>query len=218
MPAQQGSGFRTTRSRVRCSRARRSSHSSVRRISSRCSEEGFSRLPLLPTLAWYLLAWIIWYRSTPPAATFRLFDPTGPRPSDIADTTTGAPYIVRVETGTINRAIYEIAILHDPMIRSGPVDSTAGLERPARLHVSAAGAGGLVYPGRGHGRGAERRACSLAGFAVGLVVAERLRQQLQRRAVGRNDDDGQGALHRSLWRLRATRSAGVLRRFASSST
>ncbi|WP_020578620.1 DUF6351 family protein [Actinopolymorpha alba] len=40
------------------------------------------------------------------------------RPADLAWTTTSAgrrvPYVVRVETGTINRAIYETAILHDP--------------------------------------------------------------------------------------------------------
>jgi hypothetical protein len=44
-------------------------------------------------------------------------------PADLARTTTseGATvnYIVRVETGTINRAIYQIAILHDPV--AGPV-------------------------------------------------------------------------------------------------
>ena len=40
------------------------------------------------------------------------------RPTDVASTTTldGAtvPYVVRIETGTINRAIYQIAVLHDP--------------------------------------------------------------------------------------------------------
>jgi len=39
-------------------------------------------------------------------------------PSDVAWTTTTTgekvPYIVRVETGTINRAIYQFALLHDP--------------------------------------------------------------------------------------------------------
>ncbi|MDA1184820.1 MAG: DUF6351 family protein [Acidobacteria bacterium] len=39
-------------------------------------------------------------------------------PSDMADVTVSGgatvPYIVRIETGTINRAIYQIAILHDP--------------------------------------------------------------------------------------------------------
>lgn len=41
------------------------------------------------------------------------------RPADLATATTSAgtkvPYIVRVETGTINRGIYETAVLHDPM-------------------------------------------------------------------------------------------------------
>ena len=40
------------------------------------------------------------------------------RPADMAWTTTTTgekvPYIVRVETGTINRAIYQIAVLHEP--------------------------------------------------------------------------------------------------------
>ncbi|MCC6984155.1 MAG: hypothetical protein IT535_12855 [Bauldia sp.] len=44
-------------------------------------------------------------------------DPTQ-RPADLATTTTSTgatvPYIVRVETGTINRSIYNIAMLHDP--------------------------------------------------------------------------------------------------------
>ncbi|HEV2100692.1 MAG TPA: DUF6351 family protein, partial [Stellaceae bacterium] len=39
-------------------------------------------------------------------------------PADLATTTTSqgktVPYIVRVETGTINRGIYETAVLHDP--------------------------------------------------------------------------------------------------------
>jgi|SRR5579872_354972 len=47
-------------------------------------------------------------------------------PPDVAMTTTTAgekvPYVVRVETGTINRAIYQIAVLHDPTTPSpGPL-------------------------------------------------------------------------------------------------
>jgi hypothetical protein len=47
-------------------------------------------------------------------------------PPDVAWTTTTTgekvPYIVRVETGTINRAIYQIAVLHDPTTASpGPL-------------------------------------------------------------------------------------------------
>ncbi len=44
--------------------------------------------------------------------------PEGQRPSDVTETTTmdgtTVPFIVRVETRTINRAIYESALLHDP--------------------------------------------------------------------------------------------------------
>src|SRR5215472_5979627 len=45
-------------------------------------------------------------------------------PADLAQTTTSqgktVPYIVRVETGTINRGIYETAILHDPTTERAP--------------------------------------------------------------------------------------------------
>jgi len=45
-------------------------------------------------------------------------------PTDLAQTTTSqgktVPYIVRVETGTINRGIYETAILHDPTKEAAP--------------------------------------------------------------------------------------------------
>jgi len=44
--------------------------------------------------------------------------PDGPLPDDLATTTTTkgdtVPYIVRIERGTINRAVYEIALLHQP--------------------------------------------------------------------------------------------------------
>jgi Tannase-like family of unknown function (DUF6351) len=68
------------------------------------------------------------YKSSTPSAagrgrgaattTFKSLDPTASLPSDIAQTTTSegktVPYIVRVESGTINRAIYRIAVLDDP--------------------------------------------------------------------------------------------------------
>lgn len=64
-----------------------------------------------PRKTWYL------YRSTD--NTFKLLpDREGPRPADLATTTTSdgktVPYTVRVDSGTINRAIYQIAILDDP--------------------------------------------------------------------------------------------------------
>ena len=46
------------------------------------------------------------------------------RPADLVQTTTTGgntvPYIVRVETGTINRAIYQISMLHDPVNEPTP--------------------------------------------------------------------------------------------------
>jgi hypothetical protein len=45
-------------------------------------------------------------------------------PADAATTTTNAgqvvPYIVRIETGTVNRAIYQTAVLHNPAAESAP--------------------------------------------------------------------------------------------------
>jgi len=50
--------------------------------------------------------------------------PAAAKPDDLAKTRTGdgktVPYIVRVETGTINRAIYQTAILSDPAVAAGP--------------------------------------------------------------------------------------------------
>ncbi|MGY2067105.1 DUF6351 family protein [Blastococcus sp. SYSU DS0619] len=56
------------------------------------------------------------YRTT--EGTFEpLADPAA-LPADVSTTTTlegvETPYVVRVETGTVNRGVYEIAVLHDP--------------------------------------------------------------------------------------------------------
>lgn len=60
---------------------------------------------------------------SPPAAAptntcFKAYDPNAARPADLASTTTDAgltvPYIVRVERGTVNRGIADLAVLFDP--------------------------------------------------------------------------------------------------------
>ena len=43
-------------------------------------------------------------------------------PADLATTATGKPYILRMETGTVNRAIYQTMILHDPLAQPGAPD------------------------------------------------------------------------------------------------
>lgn len=59
-----------------------------------------------------------WFYFTAAGASKPLADPLGPRPSDLATATTidgrTVPFIVRVESGTINRSIYRIAVLDDP--------------------------------------------------------------------------------------------------------
>ena len=52
------------------------------------------------------------------AGGFAALDPGGPMPTGIIETTTSTgervPYIVRLETGTINRSIYQTAVLNSP--------------------------------------------------------------------------------------------------------
>ncbi|GAC1409497.1 MAG: DUF6351 family protein [Burkholderiaceae bacterium] len=56
--------------------------------------------------------------SPPTNGCFKPYDPAAAKPADLATTTTDTgltvPYIVRVERGTINRGIFDIAVLTDP--------------------------------------------------------------------------------------------------------
>ncbi len=77
------------------------------------------------------------YRSTgTPAAWVPLPNPTV-RPANLATATNNVGktvnYIVRVETGTINRAIYQISMLHDPVVdpTPSPTAPPAGWNRKA---------------------------------------------------------------------------------------
>ena len=58
------------------------------------------------------------YRTTGPEPAFAPMPDDGSRPADLAEATTTegrrVPYVVRLETGTINRAIYQTAVLVDP--------------------------------------------------------------------------------------------------------
>ncbi|MCZ4317216.1 DUF6351 family protein [Comamonadaceae bacterium G21597-S1] len=65
------------------------------------------------------------YRTT--AGAFAAYDPQAAAPNDMAVTVTNegrtVPYIVRIETGTVNRAIYQFALLADP--------ASTGVDYPA---------------------------------------------------------------------------------------
>ena len=64
------------------------------------------------------------YKSSAPvegrgASAFKPLENPNQRPADLAEAVVNGkkvPYIVRVETGTINRAVYQIAVLHDPSL------------------------------------------------------------------------------------------------------
>jgi hypothetical protein len=80
---------------------------------------------------------------SPPAAPptnncFKPFTP-GSAPADLAMTTTTAgltvPYIVRVERGTLNRGIYDIAVLFDPAKPWVGARAAAAMERQGGLQL-----------------------------------------------------------------------------------
>ena len=64
---------------------------------------------------------------------FKPYNANAPKPADLAMTTTldgkTVPYIVRREMGTINRAVYAIAFLHEP---GTPLPRTHGRRRRPR--------------------------------------------------------------------------------------
>ncbi|MBZ5623257.1 MAG: DUF6351 family protein [Acidobacteriia bacterium] len=89
------------------------------------------------------------YRSNSTGGSFKpLPDLNGPRPADLAETTTNGgktvPYIVRVESGTINRAIFHIAILDDPA-RAGISPWVPGPAWNRRIVYSFGGGCGTNY-------------------------------------------------------------------------
>jgi hypothetical protein len=61
---------------------------------------------------------VVSYQYRSDANTFKPFDPAAALPTDLANTTTSqgktVKFIVRLERGTINRAIYQISFLHQP--------------------------------------------------------------------------------------------------------
>jgi hypothetical protein len=83
---------------------------------------------------------------------FKPFDPNGPRPTDIAMTTTSdgktVPYIVRREMGTINRAIYSIAVLYDPAAQTPTPWNTGGAWNGRLVYTFGGGVAWGYHQGR----------------------------------------------------------------------
>jgi hypothetical protein len=87
------------------------------------------------------------YRTT--ANNFKPLPDLVTRPADLATTTTiegkTVPYIVRVDSGTINRSIYRIAVLDDPNPETNGQDWMPGAGWNRRLAVSFGGGAGTQY-------------------------------------------------------------------------
>src|SRR6266446_3168268 len=67
---------------------------------------------------------------------------------DLANTATGVPYIVRLETGTINRAIYQTAILHNPNdAAASPFAPPAGWNKRLVFPLGGGCIGGWYFQG-----------------------------------------------------------------------
>jgi len=108
------------------------------------------------------------YKST--SGTFKALSNPPTLPADVAQITTnegrGANYIVRVETGTINRAIYQIAILHDPTTESAPSFWSKPVAWNGRLIYSYGG--GMAA---GYHQGAPVNSINDAWLSLGYAVA-----------------------------------------------
>ncbi len=121
------------------------------------------------------------YRST--AGVFKPLRVPTIHPADLAHTTTNrghfVPYIVRVETGTINRAIYQTAILHDPTAEPPPDPWRQPAGWNGRLIYKFGGgcAGGWYIQGS-FTDGVLGRQDAVVGLRDRLGDRERLRQQL----------------------------------------
>ena len=96
---------------------------------------------------------------------FRPFDPSAPRPADLAQTTTSdgrtVPYIVRREMGTINRAVYVIAFLHEP-----------GTPLPDPWTTTPGWNGRLIYSFGGGCRAGYHQGRSIGGLTAGRSYLE----------------------------------------------
>jgi hypothetical protein len=108
------------------------------------------------------------------------------RPADLATTTTydgkTVPYIVRVDSGTINRSIYRIAILDDPNPETNGAQWTPSAGWNRKLAVSFGGGAGTQYnQGTNQANAALNHLYLSRGFA--FMISTELVNQLHGNAV-----------------------------------
>jgi len=114
-----------------------------------------------------------WYYRSSTTQSFReLSNPYAPYPSDVATTETAdgdlVPFVVRVETATINRGISQIAVLDDPQSRGpdAPFDPVAFSNRVLYMFGESCGVG--------YQQGSTDPALVLGGFDLTNISADNL--------------------------------------------
>ena len=99
---------------------------------------------------------------------------TTARPADAASTTTTAgvtvPFIVRVETSTVNRGINQTAVLHDPTAEATPTP----LAQPKGWNKRLLAIEGFGCPGGWYVQGGTQGNLAIAGFDFSLLGLKRL--------------------------------------------
>ena len=99
---------------------------------------------------------------------------TATLPADVASTTTLAgvqvPFVVRVETGTVNRGIYQSAVLHDPTTEPAP----SPIAPPKGWNRRLVAIEGFGCPSGWYIQGAAQGNLALAGFDFTLLSVARL--------------------------------------------
>ncbi|HXG88551.1 MAG TPA: DUF6351 family protein [Vicinamibacterales bacterium] len=114
------------------------------------------------------------------ATAFKPFVPAAPRPADLAQTTTSdartVPYIVRVESGTINRAIYRLAILDDPSRDAGSPWTPGSGWNGAFMMSFGGGCGTNYNQGTNQATGALFDAALSRGFAHAISTQNVMQQ------------------------------------------
>lgn len=108
------------------------------------------------------------------ATTLAALPSTTTLPANIASTTTVSgttvPFVVRVETSTVDRGIYQSAVLHDPTTEAAPAPTVAPKGWNRRL-VAIEGFG---CPGGWYLQGGAQGNLPLAGFDFSLLSLQRL--------------------------------------------
>ena len=117
----------------------------------------------------HVAAAVVTYRYRTTAGQFAAYPTDGSTPANVASTTTSdgttVPYIVRIERGTINRAVYETAMLHAP----GTAEPTPWQPAPGwngKLAYTFGGACGVGYWQGSSTGGVENDLLLSRGYAV----------------------------------------------------